>query len=235
MRPIEALRIGFAVHTPTFYSVTYRYSASLYSDALSVGDNPNKWDVVNGVVYADEATPTLRDGGDHRWKFTTPTRLLAGISYTIGRYAIVSVDYQYDAYRSMKLKYSPAYTGYTNSTFRNSLKGVHSLRVGVEAKALPWLSLRVGGGFKSSVLDDNYNFVAFSEPMADRLWYASAGLGFRLSKMVSLDLAYQYRNTHYSNYRSFYTQYKENEPNASPLYGLDMLNHNIALTLAFRF
>lgn len=235
VRPIEALRIGFAVHTPTFYSVTYRYSASLYTEALSIGDNPGGGQLENGIVYSDQATPTLRDGGDHRWKFTTPTRLLAGISYTIGRYAIVSVDYQYDAYRSMKLKYSPAYTGYTNSTFRNSLKGVHSLRVGVEAKALPWLSLRVGGGFKSSVLDDNYNFVAFSEPMADRLWYASAGLGFRLSKMVSLDLAYQYRNTHYSNYRSYYTQYKENVPNASPLYGLDMLNHNIALTLAFRF
>ena len=76
--------------------------------------------------------------------------------------------------------------------------------------------------------------VAFSEPVADKLWYASAGIGFRLGEVTSIDLAYQYRNTHYSNYYTFRTQLGDT-PNESPLYGLDMINHNIALTFAFRF
>ena len=233
-RPIEALRIGFALHTPTYYSIAYRYSASLSTVAISAGSNPNNWEVINGRVYADEMTPILQDGGEHRWTYTTPTRLLVGASYAIGQYAVVSVDYQYDAYRSLKLNYSPADTGYNNATFRNSLRGTHSVRAGIEAKPLPWLALRVGGGYRSKVLNKDYDFVAFSEPVADTSWYASAGVGFRLSEVTSIDVAYQYRNTQYSDYCSFYTRLGE-QPNVSPLYGLDLINHNIALTFAFRF
>ena len=234
VRPVEALRIGVALHTPTYNSLSYRYSANLSSDALSAGSNPAGFDLTNGYIYADEETPILQDAGEYRWIFTTPTRLLAGISYSIGQYAVFSADYQYDAYRGLRLNYAPADTGYTSDAFRYSLRGVHSLRAGIEAKPLPWLALRVGGGFKSRVLREEYDFVAFSEPVADSMWYASAGLGFRLSEVTSIDLAYQYRNTRYSDYLSFYTS-NASGVNSSPLYGLDLLNHNIALTFAFRF
>lgn len=234
VRPIESLRIGFAVHTPTYYSVVYRYSAALSSVALSAGSNPNDWEEVEGYVYADEATPVLQDGGEHRWTFTTPTRLLVGASYAFGAYAVISVDYQYDAYRSLKLNYKPADTGYTNELFRNDLRGVHTVRAGIEAKPLPWLSLRVGGGYSSKVLNRNYDFVALSEPMANTSWYASAGLGFRLSEVTSIDISYQYRKIQYTDYYSFYTNLN-GAANASPLYGMDMLKHNVALTFAFRF
>lgn len=234
VRPIAPLRIGFAVHTPSYYSMAYRYSASLSSAALSAGDNPYDWKVDNGYVYADENTPTLRDSGDYRWEFSTPTRLLAGVSYTIGKYAIISADYEYSASRSLKWIYTPAGTGYTNETLDNSLRGTHTIRGGIEAKPVPWFALRVGGGYRSSVLNSDYDFVAFSEPVADKFWYASAGVGFRLSEQTSIDLAYQYRNTRYSDYYSFYTKLGDT-PNASPLYGLDIVNHNIALTFAFRF
>uniref|UniRef100_UPI004055CBFB OmpP1/FadL family transporter n=1 Tax=Alistipes sp. TaxID=1872444 RepID=UPI004055CBFB len=234
VRPIESLRIGFAVHTPTYYSVVYRYSAALSSVALSAGSNPNDWEEVEGYVYADEATPVLQDGGEHRWTFTTPTRLLVGASYAFGAYAVISVDYQYDAYRSLKLNYKPADTGYTNELFRNDLRGVHTVRAGIEAKPLPWLSLRVGGGYSSKVLNRNYDFVALSEPMANTSWYASAGLGFRLSEVTSIDISYQCRKIQYTDYYSFYTNLN-GTANASPLYGMDMLKHNVALTFAFRF
>ena len=92
----------------------------------------------------------------------------------------------------------------------------------------------MGGGYRTNVLRDNYNFVYYSEPIAGDMWYASAGLGFRLGKVTSIDLAYQYRNTRYSDYYSFYTKLGDT-PNMSPLYGLDILNHNVALTFAFRF
>ena len=234
IRPMKALRIGLALHTPTYNSLAYRYSANLSSEALSAGNNPYGWEVVNGVVYADEETPILQDGGEYRWIFTTPTRLLAGISYSIGQYAVFSADYQYDAYRGLKLNYAPADTGYTKDVFRHDLKGVHTLRVGVEARLLPWLALRTGGGFKSRVLRNEYDFVAFSEPVANNMWYVSAGLGFRLSEVTSIDLAYQYRSTRYSDYYSFYTS-NASGVNSSPIYGLDILNHNVALTFAFRF
>ena len=234
VRPVEALRIGFAVHTPTYYSLSYRYSASLASSAVSAGNNPYGWEVDNGYVYANEATPLLKDGGDNRWCFTTPTRLLAGISCAIGQYAILSADYEYSAYRGLKWNYTPADTGYTNDTFCNNLQNTHTVRAGIEAKPAPWLALRVGGGFSSKQLVNSFDFVAFSEPVADKMWYASAGVGFRLGEVTSIDLAYQYRNTRYTDYYSFYTKLGD-VPNASPLYGLDLINHNLAITFAFRF
>ena len=226
VRPIEGLRIGFAVHTPTYYSVAYRYSAALYTEAVNVTDD--------SLVSSEQETPILQDGGEKRWTFTTPTRLLAGVSYSFGPYAVISADYQYDAYRSLRIDYAPAYPRYTNDVFRDNLRGVHTVRAGLEVKPMPWLSLRVGGGYMSKVLNDTYNFVAFSEPVTDRSWYASAGVGFRVSKVTSIDLAYQYCDTRYSDYNSFYTNWSD-KPNESPLYGLDLINHNIALTFAFRF
>ena len=234
VRPIESLRIGAALHTPSYYSLAYQYSASLSSKALSAGDNPYDWEVINGYVYAEEESSVLRDAGANRWQFTTPLRLLVGASYTVGQYAVLSVDYQFDNYKGIKLNYAPADTGYDNDTFRYGLKGVHTLRAGVEAKTAPWLSLRVGGGLKSKVLQENYDFIAFSEPMENSSWYASAGLGFRLGRVTSIDIAYQYRKIEYSDYYSFYTKLGET-PNHSAQYGLDMLKHNIAVTFAFRF
>ena len=87
---------------------------------------------------------------------------------------------------------------------------------------------------KISELINSFDHVAFSEPVADKMWYASAGIGFRVSEVTSIDLAYQYRNTHYSDYYSFYTKWSD-IPNESPKYGLDLLNHNISLAFAFRF
>ena len=234
LRPTKGLRIGFAVHTPSYYSLSYRYDGWLSSDALSVGNNPYEWEVVNGHVYADERTPILQDGGDHRWKFTTPTRLLAGISYAFGPYAVVSVDYEYDAYNALSLDFAPTNPGYSKADFKNNLLGVHSVRGGIEIKPAPWLSLRAGGGLNSNVMANNFDFVRFSEPINDTSWFASAGLGFRLGKVTSIDIAYQYINSRYTDYYSFYTQIGD-VPNHSPLYGLDILKHNIALTFAFRF
>ena len=234
VRPVGGLRIGVALHTPSYYSLAYQYSATLNSKALSVGDNPYEWDVLDGAVYAEEESPVLRDGGVNRWSFTTPLRLLHGVSYAIGPYAVFSVDYQFDNYKRTKLNYAPVETGYDNGVFRYGLKSVHTLRTGIEAKPVPWLSLRVGGGIKTKVLSKDYDFVAFSEPVENSSWYASTGVGFRCGKVTSIDLSYQYRSIKYSDYYSYFTQLGD-IPNHSPLHGLDMLKHNFAVTFAFRF
>ena len=234
IRPAKGFRMGFAIHTPTYYSLVYSYAANLSSCAVSAGDNPYGWEVINGHVYANERTPKLLDNGGNRWRFTTPTRLLAGLSFSVGPFALFSADYQYDAYRALKLLSAPADPGYTNDAFRNNLKGVHTVRAGLEAKFVPWLSLRLGGGYRTQVLNNNFDDKFFSEPVANGNWYASAGVGFRLGKVTSIDLAYQYSNTRYTDYYSYYTKIGANA-NHSPIYGLDILSHNVALTFAFRF
>lgn len=235
VRPVANLRIGFAVHTPRYYSVTYRYQAQMSSRAYSAGDNPAGYELENGFVYADETSPLLIDDGAYKWNFTTPTRLLAGISYTVGSVAAFALDYQYDAYGGVRVKHAPYLeTGGFNSLLREYMKGSHTVRAGIEVKPAPVVALRVGGGYTSRMVVRD---VMFSESVPADAWYCTAGVGFRLSPIVYLDLAYSYRKDDYTDYRLYYAINKTNpaDVNQSGEFSTDYSRHNIALTLGFRF
>lgn len=232
VRPVKGLRIGFAVHTPTYYSLNYSYIGEIESEAVSAGSNPNNYDLIDGKIYPSARTPELTDSGRNSWELTTPTRLLAGISYTIGRYAIFSVDYEYDAYRATRLVDAPINYNFINSDLKNGFRGQHIVRGGIEAKPTPAIALRVGGGYLSRVT--NIPDPIFTEPLMNGAWYCSAGIGFRVSRVVSIDVAYQFRRNKYSDYDSYYSK-NSIGVNRSPVYGLDIDNHNIALSFGFKF
>lgn len=231
VRPIKALRIGLAVHTPTYYSLSYAYEARIESICDSAGSNPNGYTLIDNKLYSDARSPELVDNGQYRWELSTPTRLLAGISYTIGKYAVISADYEYDLYRTMRLTDAPVDYSFINSDLANGFRNQHILRAGIEAKPAPMVALRVGGGYLWRTVAED---LIFSEPVMNGGWYCSAGIGFRLSKVVSIDLAYQFRHNQYSNYETYYTSYNGGE-NYSPVYGLNINNHNVAMSFGFKF
>ncbi len=70
---------------------------------------------------------------------------MAGVAGVIGGRAILSVDYQYDAYGDLKLKYSggDAMT-LNNDNIARYYKGTSTIRVGAEYRLTPRLSLRAG-------------------------------------------------------------------------------------------
>lgn len=235
LRPIQNLRIGFAVHTPRYYSVTYKYQAQMSSRAYSAGSNPAGYELDGGFTYADETSPLLIDEGSYKWNFITPTRLLAGISYTAGSVAAFALDYQYDAYGGVRVKHAPYLDkGEFNSLLHEYMKGSHTIRAGIEVKPVPLFALRVGGGYTSRMVARD---VMFSESVPVDAWYCTAGMGFRLSSIVYLDLAYSYRKDDYTDYRLYYAVNSANasDVNQSGEFSTDYSRHNIALTLGFRF
>ena len=232
VRPIKALRIGLAIHTPSYYSLSYRYNAALTSTAFSAGTNPDGYELSkDGYLYSDFRTPKLEDIGSSRWAFATPTRVLVGLSYTIGKYAIISADYEYDDFAGIRIKSAPIDYGFIDKALRNNFRGIHHIRAGIEAKPVSFLALRVGGGWTSRAIHTDY---ILPEPIMNSAWSVSAGLGFRISEITSIDIAYQYRNERNSDYYTYFSE-SNNGINASSLYGLDILRHNIAVTFAFRF
>lgn len=232
VRPVKSLRIGFAVHTPTYYSVSYSYKGAIDSVCNSAGTNPENYNLVGGKLYASADTPELTDSGSYGWEFTTPTRLLAGISYTISKYAIISADYEYDAFRATRITSAPLNYDFINSDLKYGFRNQHIVRAGIEAKPLPIMALRVGGGYLWRVTNDKDPI--FTEPVRNGGWYCSAGLGFRVSRVVSIDVAYQFRHNDYTKYDTYYSE-NDLGVNSSPIYGLDVDNHNVALTFGFRF
>lgn len=231
-RPVEALRLGVAFHTPTYYSMNFGYSAgmdSLASDGL----------------YEDESTPRIDDAGEDTWEFTSPARLLVGASYTFGSLAVLSVDYQRDWYNGMRMKNMPYGFSkqYYDDYFRDGFKGSNTLRAGVEVKPTRRLALRAGYGFSGSLLrGDHDDDVLYMTPVVYKTNFWSVGLGYALSPHVSVDVAYQNVASRTTDYSLFYAlaydsagQVDLAASDYSGIFATKFTRHNVALTLSVKF
>ncbi len=236
-RPTNGLRVGLAVHTPTWFAVDHEYGAQMSALRYDTDDNR--------VVPVDIDTEgTWTDSGPDQWKFTTPTRLLAGISYTFGTRGVLAVDYERSWYNAMRVSNVPYWVPGTwadnlsKEAFRDLFQGSNTLRVGGEFKPSNAWSLRAGYALTGNILrNDN---VICSGAMPTRSEWITAGVGRRFTHDITLDLTYQYGHTDYNDFRLFYstgydragvlTDYDLSEPLTT-----SQTRHNIALTLGVRF
>lgn len=232
-RPIESLRIGVAVHTPTWYKVDFSYQAGMVS---RVFDNSTGQYI---SPDPDGMTERWDDEGAYSWNFRTPTRLLLGASYTFGQMAIISVDYERDWYNDIRTGSTPVGEGVYDDFFKDNFKGSNTVRVGAEIKPVPFLSVRAGYGYNGSMVRDNKTI--FSSPITYNTQYASAGLGFAVTPFMYVDLAYQYVMQKQTPYKLFYSldtlgngdgTYNDDY---SGTYSTRYTRHNIVLTVGFRF
>ena len=232
-RPIESLRIGVAFHTPTYYSVTYSYQGGMTSE-IKANNNVDDYKLdSNGYIRPpfSEETVVLVDDGDYSWSYTSPTRLMFGVSYTIAKQLILSVDYERDWYNSMRLKDSPygaLYKGYIKDTF----KGSNTVRAGAEWRFIPQMAVRMGYGLWSGALTDNT--AIYSSPVTYRTEYMSAGFGVALSKHFTIDATYQFCKNNMTPYKTFYG-YDSNIDIASPTINTTLERHNLLLSLTVHF
>ena len=221
-RPFPALRLGAAIHTPTYYALDRTYQAYMGSNY-----NPN-----------GDTTLPLEDMGEQTWDFVSPTRLMLGASYTFGRMAVVSVDYERTWYNGMRVKNIP--DGFDLSEedyraeFKANYKGANTLRIGAEIKPLSVVSLRAGYGISDAMLRNDKELY-YNTPTTYKTTCISAGLGFQLGA-VSLDLAYQYIKNEQTQYMLFYalddTGYFDS---ASPTYKTDFERNYVTLTMGYKF
>ncbi len=148
------------------------------------------------------------------YRFVSPARLMLGASYTFGRRAILSVDYQRDWYNGIRVKQTPFWipdeAAYARSTLKRKFRATNTLRIGAEVKPLDRLALRAGFACTSSMV--RHAELTGSAPLAERVCYYTAGVGFALSRRVSLDAAYQYCKTENSAYRLFYAAERTGTP-----------------------
>ena len=245
-RPVEALRLGVAFHTPTYYSVDFSYAAGMDSASRSIGSNPGGYDLdANGMLYASESTPSINDRGADTWEFASPARMLVGASYTFGSFAVVSVDYERDWYNGIRMKNMPYGFDktYYDDYFRTAFKGSNVIRAGVEVKPVPRLALRVGYGHSGSMLrGDSDDDLLYMTPVIYRTDLLSAGLGYALSRRVTLDVAYQNITSRMTDYSLYYAMAYDNsglldfgESYSGGICSTRFTRHNIAMTLTVKF
>lgn len=220
VRPLPWLRVGLAYHSPTWINMSEEYDADM-----------TVWDFRYDLpAYSD--TPILRN----EYNMRTPSRLMAGVSATLGTFGIISVDYERTWYQNMK--YSTDGFQDVNEYVKGMYAPSNIIRAGVEFQPIKSLFLRAGYGYSSSVYQ-NSDFKKWGEYQQ-----FSGGIGFR-SRVVSVDLAYVYGKTHQSPYKPYYYDEPERD-DANGYYPARTIttdgtvytkeqNHNVILTLAFKF
>jgi hypothetical protein len=206
-KPVEAVRIGLAFHTPTWYKIDEYY----YNDMTS--------HFTDGAKYESSNSPSR-----YSYALATPFRVLTGVGIQIQKIALISVDYEFADYSSSR--FSETGDGYDfsvkNMEIKNSLKSTSNLRLGAEVR-LNKLYLRTGYGyygraFKSGEDNSNLDYSSIS-----------CGAGFR-EQNFSIDFAYT--NFRYSQ---TYFLYPVNAGIAAASSNLDTIRNMFTLTVGYKF
>jgi hypothetical protein len=232
-RPFNGLRIGAAIQTPTVMNVRETYQL----EARSVAEK----------IEMSSSSP--RD--EWYYNVTAPWRANVGIAYTIGKLGLISADYEYTDFRSMKLSaYDEAYyTDFSeaNLDIQDFTGPVHAIRLGAEIKPAPALALRVGynltTGAQYNTLADLDRVVALtSQERKDQLRTAvSFGIGYSSPRSFFADFAVRFQylpNEYFTPYWYYYREsgrtYIDDSVVTPEVCGQSALC-NALLTLGWRF
>ncbi len=197
VRPVSFLRIGAALHTPTYYTIENRHSADIKYSMLVDGK----------AQRGDNDTPE----GSDRYRFRTPLKVQLGVGFVIGKSAVIDVDYRYTG-KNMRLGNSTSQSSnfadedaYSddNNDIKEYVKGTHQVRLGAEVKILTDFALRAGVAYTTSscasnpkrLLPVNTTRTDLEYTYPDSKFgslYGSAGFGYRY-KGFAIDVAYAYR------------------------------------------
>ncbi|WP_337639342.1 hemin receptor [Prevotella sp.] len=223
-RPAEEspFRVGLYVHTPTWYDLTTRN--------YTVLDNNTK------PVEAYGSSDYGKSSESYDFKFYTPWRFGVSLGHTVGNYLALGATYEYADYTTNDIRVNDGgevdYWGnyYETSSrdeamkqnIKNSLKGVHTVKLGMEFKPEKNFAVRLGYNYQSAM----YNKNGFKDGSLESYgtYYASttdytnwkdthrftAGVGYNYGKF-SFDLAYQYSQTN-GDFYPFMSYVDNSEP-----------------------
>jgi opacity protein-like surface antigen len=234
-RPVEEspFRIGLAISTPTWYELTSENSTVIVNES-EIG----RWN--NG-----------ENNESYKFQYSTPWKFGVSLGHTVGRSIALGAGYEYSDYGASKNKiiegydsYDVAQTSVDQLMKRNTeqaLKGVHTLKAGIEFKPDPAFAIRFGYNYvsaaynKEGVRDMTLNTpgVMYASTNDYTNWKdthrVTCGLGYKAGP-VNIDLAYQYNATNgdfhpMQNYGGY----------APSVTSVSNKRHQVLLTLGYTF
>lgn len=232
-RPFEnsPFRIGFAVHTPIWYNLTDTYTANLYSDVLT-----------EKAPINENLSEYLKP--DYVWDYqlTTPWKFNVNMGTTLGGLVAVGAEYEYEDYSAAKLKDSDGMELNGTNAIKETLKGIHTLRFGLEARVVPQFSIRAGYNYQTAAfVNDSFKNIVDDETRPDSEYNNTKskntftfGLGYRGS-VIYADLAYKY-----DIYKSDFYAFEDFRSGSNgleylPSTKVDNSRHQLLLTVGARF
>ena len=208
IRPVDWLRVGGAVHTPTYWKLHDDYSSSITAEFDSV------------PIYATTNSKNFGSAspqGEYDYRLYTPWRLIGSLAVIIQKKGLISADYELLDYSSARLR--GVFFGFDdqNAAIDKNYTYASNIKIGTEWRFQPF-SIRggyalYGSPFKSGLNDgtrENY----------------SLGFGIRDNGFF-IDFAYVY-----SQVSQDYFLYSGELTEATLT---ESESHTIQTTLGFRF
>ncbi|UCH13640.1 MAG: hypothetical protein JSV22_11090 [Bacteroidales bacterium] len=208
-KPIQLIRIGGAIHTPTILRFEHEYDAKIYS----IFSNPSN-------LYPSDESGNYYDIGFYDYKMVTPLKAIASIGLQFKKLLLLSFDYEYIDYSQIRYREDADLNEMdeVNTALSDYLKPAGNIKTGAELR-LGDFSIRGG-------------FIHYGTPYGkndfnkDAKYYSiSSGVGLRVNSFF-FDVSYIYsvREELIRAYDHFY----------SPV-DADYRISKIAATIGFRF
>ena len=219
-RPIPAIRIGVAVHTPTYYNIdayALNWVSSEFVELPFEGADPSK-----EFKYGNGAHTNFE------YKLKTPWRVMGSVATVIGQKAIISADYEYVDYSATKFTNNGSNNEYmaTNNAIKTIYKGTHNFRVGAEYRFNSIFCLRGGYNYLASP----YSKGEMNEK--NKIQTISGGAGLNLGVFYA-DLAYLHKSSKINGL--FYYYETEDVTISSPEFQTKFKDNEFRLTVGLRF
>jgi hypothetical protein len=186
-KPTEYVRLGLAIHTPTFYNLTDEYSAFVITDTEGYQGrlNQSSTDFTNG------------ENAEFQYYYFTPYRISVSGSYVLREVedvrkqkGFLTADIEYVNYKASSYTTDPdgdnsddtkTYLKQLNKAIDNAYKGALNIKVGGELK-FTTVMVRLGAAYYGNPYKD------IAGEKGSR-FQATGGLGYR-NKGMFIDLAY---------------------------------------------
>jgi hypothetical protein len=214
-RPIDAFRLGFAVHTPTLFNMEREYQVSMNSLYKVEGKDD----------FSSDNSPT----DIYEYTLTTPYRLEFGLAYIFGKAGLISVDYELVGNNSIRIRDDFLDDGAStrNDAIKDSYRNTSNIRVGAEINLRRGLMLRAGFNyFQSPYKNSSLDFARYAY---------SGGIGYR-NKHFFADLAYTLNTGKYHFAPYYVNDYRVRDGDENPDVAVENLKiGRIIATIGFKF
>ncbi|MEA3479519.1 MAG: hypothetical protein U9R60_15150 [Bacteroidota bacterium] len=182
VRPVEWLRIGGAIHTPTFYNNIRDYNRVYMSSEFKTLDT------------AGYSSYSKNNAWTKYYELTTPFKAMANIAFIIAPYGLISADYEYVDYANARFQRT---ADWVNADIQTGYTSTHNIRIGTEWR-YDIFSFRAGYAYYASPYNNDINDGSVRS--------YSGGIGFKISNYF-FDFAYVYSKSEEDYYLYGYDEY----------------------------
>jgi hypothetical protein len=184
VKPVEYIRIGLALHSPTFMSLTDNYSAEMNTDTE------------NYAGFITQKSSALNGGneGEAKYLLTTPWKAILSASYVFREVenvkrqrAFITADVEYVNYKANSFSEADDNVLGANEYY-------NSVNATIDQEYKSAFNVRLGGEIKFNTIMARLGFALYGNPYKDTELkstrkYISGGLGYR-HKGMFIDLTY---------------------------------------------